>query len=215
MSGKRKGEGKGCEPNYKDEKVAIYVTYGKICITNLPYVKGDEGLRRSQEFIEEGEFWEAQQRYEQRAEDRKKKDLEDKDPAEACRCPGEKELRSREEELHENNDSKKAGKEIVKDETLLEAKSQHNMATCEWTPLYEHNEQEKEMNKGASAANTTDDKQQPRQHNDSKQAEKYEFTGNAARSPEIISDGTCTPAKPENMIMMEQSPTDVSSLPWI
>ena len=73
------------------------------------------------------------------------------------------------------------------------------MATCEWTPLYEHNEQEKEMNEGAPAANTTDDKQQPRQHNDSKQAEKYEFTGNAARSPEIISDGTCTPAKPEKL----------------
>ena len=121
MSGKRKGEGKGCEPNYKDEKVAICVIYGKICITNLPYVKGDEGLRRSQEFIEESELWEAQQCYEQRAEDRKKMDIEDKDQAEAC--PSEKELRSREEELHENNDSKKAGKEIVKDGTLLEAKS--------------------------------------------------------------------------------------------
>ena len=89
------------------------------------------------------------------------------------------------------------------------------MATREWNPLYEHNEQEKEMKKEASAAKTTEDKQQPRQHNESKQAEKYEFTENAARSPGIISDGTCTPAKPENMTMTEQSPTDVSSLSWI
>ena len=187
------GKGKGPEPNYKDEKVEIHIRYGKIYIVNLPYVKGDEELRRSQEFIEEGKFWEAQQRYEQRAEDREKMGLEDKDPAKAWRCPGEQELRQElrlqgEEELHENNDSKKAGKEIVKDETLLEAKSQHNMATCEWTPLYEHNEQEKEMNKEASAAKTTDDKQQLRQHNESKQAEKYEFTENAARSSGIISD---------------------------
>ena len=196
--------------------MAIHIRYGKIYIVNLPYMKGDKELRRSQEFIEEGKFWEAQQRYEQRAEDREKMGLEDKDPAKAkaWRCPSEQELRLREEEeLHESNDSNR--KEIVKEETLLEAKSQHDMATREWTPLYEHNEQEKEMNKEASAANTTDDKQQPRQHNNSEQAEKYEVTGNAARSPEIISDGTCTPAKPENMIMMEQSPTDVSSLPWI
>ena len=70
MPGKRKGEGKGHEPNYKDEMMAVYVAYGKIYIINLPYVKVDEELRRSQEFIEEGKFWEAQQRYEQRAEDR-------------------------------------------------------------------------------------------------------------------------------------------------
>ena len=208
------GKGKSHNPDYKDEKVAIYVTYGKIYIINLPYVKGDKELRRSQEFIEEGKFWEAQQRYEQRAEDREKMGLEDKDPAKAWRCPGEQELRLRgEEELHENSDSKKAGKEIVKEETLLEAKSQHDMATREWTPLYEHNEQEKEMKKEASSAKTTDDKQ-PRQHNDSKQVEKYEFTGNAARSPEIIFDGTCTPAKLKNMITIGQSPTDVLSLSW-
>ena len=200
----KKGDGKGDSPKYMDEKTAIYIRYGEIHIINLPYVKGDEELRRSQELIEEGEFWGAQRRYKQRAEDREKMGLEDKDPAKTWRCPGGQELRLREEEeLHENNDSKKAGKEIVKDETLLEAKSQHNMATCEWTPLYEHNEQEKEMNKEASAANTTDDKQQPRQHNDSKQAEKYEVTGNAARSSETTSEGTCTPEKPENMIMME------------
>ena len=93
MPGKRKGEGKGREPNYKDEKVAIYVIYGKIYIINLPYVKGDKELRRSQESIEEGKFWEAQQRYEQRAEDREKMGLEDKDPAKAnaWRCPSEQE----------------------------------------------------------------------------------------------------------------------------
>ena len=209
------GKGKGPEPNYKDEKVAIHIRYGKIYIVNLPYVKGDEELRRSQEFIKGWEFWEAQRRYEQRAEDREKMGLEDKDPAKTWRCPGEQELRLRgEEELHEGNDLNRAGIKKVEDETSLEDKNHHNMATREWTPLYEHNEQEKEMNKEASAANTTDDKQQPRQHNDSKQAEKYEFTGNAARSPEIISDGTCTPAKPENMTMTEQSPTDVSSLSW-
>ena len=71
------GKGKSPEPNYKDEKVAIHIRYGKIYIVNLPYVKGDEELRRSQEFIEEGEFWEAQQRYKQRAEDREKMGLEE------------------------------------------------------------------------------------------------------------------------------------------
>ena len=209
------GKGKGPEPNYKDEKVAIYATYGKIYIVNLPYVNGDEELRRSQELIEEGKFWEAQRRYKQRAEDREKMGLEDKDPAKTWRCPGEQELRLRgEEELHEGNDLNRAGIKKVEDETLLEDKNHHNMATREWTPLYEHNEQEKEMNKGASAANTTDNKQQSRQHNDSKQAEKYEFTGNAARSPEIIFDVTCTPAKLKNMITIGQSPTDVLSLSW-
>ena len=185
------GKGKSHNPDYKDEKVAIHIIYGKIRITNLPHVKGDEGLRRSQEFIKGWEFWEAQRRYEQRSEDREKMGLEDREPAKAWRCPGREEI------------------ERVKEETSR-GQEQHNMATREWTSRYEHNKQEKELKKEASSAKTTDDKQ-PRQHNDSKQAEKYEFTGNAARSPEIISDGTCTPAKSKNMIMMEQSPTDVSS----
>ena len=117
-----------------------------------------------------------------------------------------------EEELHESNDSNREEIETDKGETS-KGQEQHNMATREWTSRYEHNKQEKETKKETLAANTTDDTQ-PRQHNDSKQAEKYEFIGNAARSPEIISDCTCTPAKPENMIMMEQSPTDVLSLSW-
>ena len=193
------GKGKSSEPKYKDEKVAIYITYGKIYIGNLPYVKGDEGLRRSQEFIKGWEFWEVQRRYEQRAEDREKMGLEDRDPAKAWRRPGEQELRQElrlreEEELHEGNDLNRAGIKKVEDQTLLEDKNHQNMATREWTPLYEHNEQEKEMKKEASAAKTTDDKQQLRQHNESKQAEKYEFTETAARSSGIISDGTCTPA---------------------
>ena len=92
------GKGKSHKPNYKDEKVAIHIIYGKIRIINLPYVKGDEQLSRSQEFIEECEFWEAQRRYEQRAEDREKMGLEDKDPAKTWRCPGEQELRLQGEE---------------------------------------------------------------------------------------------------------------------
>ena len=81
--------------------------------------------------------------------------LEDKDSAEAWRCPKEQELRLREEELQEGNDLSRTGIEAVKDETLLEDKSHHNMATCEWTSLYEHKKQRKEIKKEASAAKTT------------------------------------------------------------
>ena len=65
----------------------------------------------------------------------------------------------------------------------------------------------------ASAAKTTVDNQLW-QHNDSKKAEKYDRTENAAVTPENIS-GTGTPTKLKNMTTAEQSPDDVtSSLPW-
>ena len=35
------GKGKGREPDYKDEKVAIHIIYGEISIINLSYVEGD------------------------------------------------------------------------------------------------------------------------------------------------------------------------------
>ena len=87
---------------------------------------------------------------------------------------------------------------------------QHDLATRGWISLGEHNKQEKETKKDSLAENTTDD-EQPRQHKH-EQAEKDNATvHNAARFPKLKSEVTCTPAKSKNIIMANQSPTDVSS----
>ena len=67
-------------------------TTTEIRIKKKPYRKDDIDLIGDQTFLDDGKLREAQKAYEQRAKEREKMGLEDKDSAEAWRCPKEQEL---------------------------------------------------------------------------------------------------------------------------